>query len=166
MSQITFKGQRINTVGKLPVIGDVAPNFKLTKADLSEITLDDFINKRVLLSIFVSVDTEVCATSTYKFNEVASQLDNVAIITVSADLPFALNRFCGNKNLSNITLASAFRHPEFGYNYGVTIVDSPLSGLLARALVVIDIQHKVLYSELVPEITQLPNYDLALAALK
>lgn len=166
MSKITLKGQPINTIGKLPITGDIAPEFVLTKDDFNELKLDDLLGKTVILSIFPSIDTSVCSKSTRRFNEYATKLKNVAIVCVSADLPFALKRFCDAEGLENITMTSSYRHPEFGTNYGVTIVDGPLKGLLSRAVIVISDDGKVLYSEQVPEITQEPRYETLIAALE
>lgn len=166
MSKISFKGNPVNTVGTLPKIGNQAPEFSLTKADLSEISLKDLKGKKVILSIFPSLDTAVCATSVRKFNESANQLNNVAVVCISADLPFAQARFCGAENLKNVITASTFRHPEFGKQYGVTITDSPLAGLMSRAVIVLDENGKIIYTQQVPEITQEPDYQAALAAVK
>ncbi|MCF7817408.1 MAG: thiol peroxidase [Kiritimatiellales bacterium] len=165
MASITLKGNPISTVGKLPAIGASAPAFSAVKTDLSTCTLADLAGKKVVLNIFPSIDTGVCATSTRRFNQEAAALENTVVVCVSADLPFALNRFCGAEGLKDVVPVSIFRNPEFGKNYGVTIADGPLAGLLSRAVVVIDESGKVVYTEQVPEITQEPNYDAALAAL-
>ena len=140
-------------------------NFSLTKADLSTTTHADYAGKRVVFNIFPSLDTKVCATSVRRFNEAASTLDNTVVLCVSADLPFALGRFCGAEGIENVVTASVFRSPEFGADYGVTMTDGKLAGLLARAVVVVNESGDVIYSELVPEIAQEPNYDAAIAAL-
>lgn len=163
MSLITLKGQPINTIGNLPIMGDIAPDFTLTKSDFSEVKLVD-LDCTVILSVFPSIDTSVCSTSTRKFNEYAAHLQNVVIICVSMDLPFALSRFCAAEGIENIIMTSAYRHPEFGQNYGVTIIDGPLEGLLSRAVVVINKDRRVLYSEQVPEIGQEPHYDQVISA--
>jgi len=165
MASITLKGNPISTVGDLPATGSAAPAFGAVKTDLSECTLADLGGKKVVLNIFPSIDTGVCATSTRRFNEEASSLENAVVVCVSADLPFALGRFCGAEGLEDVVPVSTFRNPEFGENYGVTIADGPLTGLLSRAVVVIDESGNVVYTEQVPEITQEPNYDAALAAL-
>ncbi len=165
MTTITLKGQPIHTVGKLPMTGDIAPDFTLTKDDFTEVKMESFPGKTIILSIFPSIDTSVCSASTRKFNEYASKLNNAVIICVSADLPFALNRFCAAEGLKNIIMTSTYRHPEFGSNYGVTITDGPLAGLLSRAVVVFNSEHTVLYSEQVPEIAQEPHYEHLLSAL-
>lgn len=165
MALIMFKGQPIHTIGRLPITGDDAPDFVLTTHDLTEISLENLSGKRIILSIFPSIDTEVCSKSACQFNRIASGLKNVVILGISVDLPFALKRFCTQENITHITMTSIFRHPEFGTDYGVSILDGPLSGLLARAIIVINQDRKVLHSELVPEITQEPNYEQAFAAL-
>ncbi len=165
MASITLKGNPVSTVGELPAAGSNAPAFEGVKTDLSGCALADFAGKKVVLNIFPSIDTGVCAASTRHFNEAASSLDNTVVLCVSVDLPFALGRFCGAEGLDNVVPVSVFRNPEFGSSYGVTIADGPLAGLLSRAVVVIDESGNVLYTEQVPEITQEPNYEAALAAL-
>ena len=165
MAKITFKGTPISTIGDLPVKGSAAPDFALVKQDLSETVLADYKGKRLVLNIFPSIDTGVCAMSVRKFNEKAAALKNTVVLCVSMDLPFAQSRFCGAEGIKNAVTASAFRS-AFGDHYGVTIADGPLAGLLARAVVVINEAGKVIYTEQVPEIAQEPNYDAALAALK
>jgi thioredoxin-dependent peroxiredoxin len=163
MAQITMRGNPINTVGDLPGAGATAPGFHLVGSDLSEVSSDQFDGKPVLLNIFPSVDTPVCATSVRTFNERAAA-GGVSVLNVSNDLPFAQARFCGAEGIENVQTASAFRD-SFGKDYGVTIADGPFAGLLARAVVVVGADGNVAYSELVPEIAQEPNYDAALAAL-
>ena len=163
MAQITMRGNPVNTVGELPAVGSKAPAFNLTGADLSTVNNEQFNGKPVLLSIFPSVDTPVCATSVRKFNELAAD-SGATVVNVSKDLPFAQNRFCGAEGIENVTTASAFRD-SFGEDYGVSIADGPFAGLLARAVVVIGADGNVAYTELVPEIAQEPDYDAALAAL-
>jgi thiol peroxidase len=165
MASITLKGNPVSTVGELPATGGEAPSFSGVKDDLSECRLGDLAGKKVVLNIFPSIDTGVCATSTRRFNQEASALDNTVVLCISADLPFALGRFCGAEGLKEVVPVSVFRNPEFGSGYGVTIADGPLTGLLSRAVVVIDESGKVIYTEQVPEITQEPNYEAALAAL-
>jgi thiol peroxidase len=166
MAQITLKGNPVQTAGTLPAVGSQAPDFKVTKSDLSDVSLKDFAGKKVVLNIFPSIDTDVCASSVRKFNADATKLSNTVVLGVSADLPFALKRFCGAEGITNVTTSSDFRDGSFGKAYGVRITDGPLKGLLSRAVVVIDEKGKVLYNEQVPEITQEPNYEKALAALK
>jgi thiol peroxidase len=163
MAQITLRGNQINTVGELPAVGSQAPGFTLTGTDLGELSSSQFNGTPVVLNIFPSVDTPVCATSVRTFNERAAA-GGVSVLCISKDLPFAQKRFCGAEGIENVTTASAFRD-GFGEDYGVTIVDGPMAGLLARAIVVIGADGNVAYTELVPEIAQEPNYDAALAAL-
>ena len=165
MAQITFKGSPVKTIDKLPAKGSLAPDFTLVRQDLSETSLTDYNGKRLVLNIFPSIDTGVCAMSVRKFNEKASALKNTVVLCVSMDLPFAQSRFCGAEGIKNVVTASAFRS-SFGEHYGVTISEGPLAGLLSRAVVVINESGKVVYTEQVPEITQEPDYDAALAALK
>jgi thiol peroxidase len=165
MATITFKGTPIHTIGELPAQGSSAPDFVLVKQDLSETVLADYKGKRLVLNIFPSIDTGVCAMSVRKFNEKAAALKNTVVLCVSMDLPFAQSRFCGAEGIKNVVTASSFRS-AFGDHYGVTIADGPLAGLLSRAVVVVSETGKVLNTEQVPEIAQEPNYDAALAALK
>jgi len=166
MAQVTLKGNPIHTSGELPVVGDTAPAFTLTRTDLSDVSLPDFKGQRVVLNIFPSLDTPTCATSVRAFNSRASQAANTVVLCVSADLPFAAGRFCTTEGLDKVVPASVFRNPGFGQAYGVVLVDGPLRGLLARSIVVFDEHGKVLHTELVPEIAQEPDYDAALKALK
>lgn len=165
MATISLEGNDIHTVGELPAPGSDAPAFTLTNKDLGETALDDYAGMKVVLNIFPSIDTGVCAESTRRFNAAASSLDNTAVLCVSADLPFALSRFCGAENLDNVITLSTFRNPEFGDDYGVRIADGPLAGLMSRAVVIIDENGKVVYNEQVPEIVQEPDYDAALTKL-
>jgi thioredoxin-dependent peroxiredoxin len=163
MAQITLRGNAINTVGELPAVGSPAPDFALTGGDLGSVSSEQFRGKSLLLNIFPSVDTPVCATSIRTFNERAAASGG-SVVCVSKDLPFAQKRFCGSEGVENVTTASAFRD-SFGEDYGVTITDGPMAGLLARAVVVIGPDGNIAYTELVPEIAQEPDYDAALAAL-
>ena len=163
MAQITLRGNPINTVGDLPAVGSTAPGFTLTGTDLGTVSDEQFRGKPFLLNIFPSVDTPVCATSVRTFNERAAS-SGVAVLCVSKDLPFAQKRFCGAEGIENVTTASAFRD-GFGEAYGVTIADGPMAGLLARAVVVVGANGEVVYTELVPEIGQEPDYDAALKAI-
>ncbi len=165
MSSVTLGGNPFNTVGSLPEVGST-PTFSLTKPDLSETTNAAYAGKRVVLNIFPSVDTPTCATSVRTFNERASEAENTVVLCVSADLPFAQGRFCGSEGLSKVETASTFRSPGFGSDFGVTMADGPLAGLLARAIVVLDEAGSVVHTELVSEIANEPNYDAALGALK
>jgi thiol peroxidase len=165
MANVTLKGNSIHTSGELPKVGTSAPEFKLVKSDLSEASLSQFSGKRKVLNIFPSVDTGTCAMSVRKFNEEAGKLDNMAVLNISADLPFAQARFCGAEGIKNVEVLSAFRS-SFSSDYGLKITDGPLAGLCSRAVIVLDEQNKVLYTEQVPEIAQEPNYQKALEALK
>ena len=164
MAQLPLRGNPINTVGDLPAVGSAAPAFALTGVDLGPVTNEQFSGKPVVLNIFPSVDTPVCATSVRTFNERVAA-DGATVVNVSKDLPFAQKRFCGSEGIENVSTASAFRD-GFGEDYGVTIADGPMAGLLARAIVVIGADGNVAYTELVPEIAQEPDYDAALAAAK
>jgi thiol peroxidase len=165
MAQITFKGNPITTQGDLPKVGSPAPDFTLTKTDLSDVALSDFKGKRVVLNIFPSVDTPVCATSVRRFNQEASKLENSVVLCVSRDLPFAHARFCGAEGLNEVVSASDFRTGSFGERYGVAIAEGPLKGLLSRAVVIVDEKGTVVYTQQVPEIAEEPDYAAALAAL-
>ena len=164
MANITFKGNPLATIGELPAVGSPAPAFTLTNVDLSALSNQDLAGKNVVLNIFPSIDTGVCATSVRKFNEQAASLPNTVVVCVSKDLPFAMKRFCGAEGIDQVKTASWFRGPDFGKAYGVTMNDGPLAGLFARAVVVMDATGKVVHTELVPEIAQEPNYGAALAA--
>ena len=166
MATITFKGATITTNGELPKVGTQAPDFKLVAGDLSEVSLAKFKGKKKLLNIVPSLDTGVCATSAKKFNEQATIHGDTAILIISADLPFAQGRFCEVENTKNVTALSMMRDRNFAKDYGVLMQDGPLKGITARAVVVLGADDKVLYTELVPEIAQEPDYDKALAALK
>jgi thiol peroxidase len=162
MAQITLRGNPISTVGELPTVGSAAPAFTLTGTDMGAVDSEQFRGKSLLLNIFPSVDTPVCAMSVRTFNERAAE-SGVTVLCVSNDLPFAQKRFCGAEGIENVTTASAFRD-SFGKDYGITITDGPMAGLLGRAVVVIGADGNVAYAELVPEIATEPNYDAALAA--
>ena len=165
MSTITLKGNAVNTTGTLPEVGSPLKDFTLVKDDLSEKSLSDYKGKKIVLNIFPSIDTGICAASARKFNEEASTLANTVVINVSKDLPFALKRFCAAEGLDNVENLSDFRG-SFGTDYGVTLADSGMKGLLSRAVVVANEEGKIVYTEQVPEIAQEPNYEAALAALK
>jgi thiol peroxidase len=160
MGQVTFKGSAVNTNGSLPAVGTQAPDFKLVGAGLNEISLADFKGKRVVLNIFPSIDTGVCAASVRNFNKWASGNDNAVVICVSKDLPFAASRFCGAEGLENVITASDFRYNNFATDYGVLMTDGPLAGLMARSVVAIDENGKVVYNQLVPEIVEEPSYEV------
>lgn len=164
MTSVTFHGSPAHTIGELPAVGSKAPAFELVGADLSSLTSASLAGRRVVLNIFPSVDTGVCATSVREFNRRASGLANTVVVCVSKDLPFAQARFCGAEGLDDVVTASAFRS-AFGEDYGVTLTDSPLAGLLSRAVVVLDADGTVLYTQQVSEIGEEPDYEAAVAAL-
>lgn len=166
MANIKFKGNDITTVGELPKVGEQAPAFSVVGGDLSEVKLSDFAGKRLVLNIFPSIDTGICAASARHFNEAASGLDNTVVLNVSKDLPFAQKRFCAAEGLENVQNGSEFKSDAFSSNYKVVMNEGPLAGLFSRAVVVVDEAGKVIYTEQVPEITQEPDYDAALASLK
>lgn len=165
MASITFKGNPANTSGTLPAVGSQAKDFKLVKTDLSEVSLSNLAGKKTILNIFPSLDTAVCASSVRKFNEEAAKISGTIILNVSADLPFAQKRFCGAEGIENAETASTFRS-SFASDYGLELTDTVLAGLCSRAVVVLDENGKVIYTEQVPEITQEPDYEKALAAVK
>ena len=165
MATTVFQGNPIDTSGDLPAVGAPAPAFNLTGGDLGTVSSEGLAGGRVVLNIFPSIDTGVCAQSVRVFNERAAGLDDATVVCVSADLPFAAGRFCGAEGIENVTTGSTFRNPEFLDDYGVGIVGGPLAGLCARAVVVIDADGSVLHSQLVGEITTEPDYDAAIAAL-
>lgn len=166
MTAVTLKGNPINTSGELPAKGSSAPDFRLTQADLADASLQTFSGKRKILNIVPSLDTGVCATSTRTFNERAAEVDNTVVLVISGDLPFAMQRFCETEGITSVVSLSMMRSRQFAKDYGVLLVDGPLEGITARAVVVLDENNRVLYTQLVPEITQEPDYDSALAALK
>ncbi|MBS0895998.1 thiol peroxidase [Pantoea dispersa] len=167
MSQnVHFQGNSVPVAGHFPQAGEQAKPFNLVAKDLSDVSLSQYAGKRKVLNIFPSIDTGVCAASVRKFNERSGEADNTVVLCISADLPFAQSRFCGAENVNNVVTLSTLRGAEFIEGYGVAIADGPLKGLTARAVVVLDENDKVLYSELVNEITEEPNYEAALAALK
>lgn len=165
MAKVTLKGNSITTNGDLPKKGSVAPDFQLVDKDLSNRTLKEFAGKPKLLSIVPSLDTSVCSTMAKKFNEAIKNHPEVVVILVSADLPFAQNRFCSAENAKNIVTLSMMRNKDFAKDYGVLIQDGPLAGICARAVVVLDKDNKVVYTQLVPEITTEPDYETALKFL-
>ena len=166
MPSVTHKGSPIDVAGSFPKPGETAPPFTLVGKDLNDVTLDDFAGKRKVLDIVVSLDTGICAASARKFNETTGTLPNTVVLVISGDLPFAAGRFCTAEGLANVVPLSTFRGRQFLRDYGVEITSGKLVGLAARAVVVLDANDKVVYTELVPEIAQDPNYDAALAALK
>ena len=164
MATIEFDGAPVHTVGDLPEVGTTLPAFALADADLSEVALVGLQGRRVVLNIFPSIDTSVCAASVRRFNQLAASLPSTTVVTVSKDLPFALGRFCAAEGIANVVTTSAFRS-SFGEDYGVTMVDGPLQGLLARAVIVADAHGTVRHVQLVPSIGQEPDYDAAAAAV-
>lgn len=165
MSIIKLKGNPINTIGQLPEIGVFAPEFKLTANDLSDKSLADYTGRKVVLNIFPSLDTATCAMSVRRFNAEVSNLKGAIVLCISRDLPFAQARFCGAEGLTNVVTLSQMKDTNFGKAYGVEMIDGPLASLFARAVVIIDEAGKVIYTELVPEIAQEPDYEKALKAI-
>jgi len=165
MTTITLQGNPIETVGELPMVGSPAPGFTLARTDLADVSLKDFAGRKLVLNIFPSLDTPVCANSVRRFNEVAAEHDDALVLCISADLPFAHGRFCAAEGLEDVESLSVMRSPEFGQDYGVAIASSGLKGLLSRAIVVLDSKGTVRYTEQVSEIAQEPDYDAALKAL-
>lgn len=165
MTQTAFKGTPVKTSGSLPAKGNKAPDFTLVKSDLSNLSLSELKGKKVILNIFPSLDTSVCATSVRKFNQLAAGKENTVVLGISKDLPFAMGRFCSTEGITNVTSLSGFKDTSFGKNYGVDLVDGPLAGLYARSIVVLDESGNVKYTQLVPEITTEPDYEAALSAL-
>jgi thiol peroxidase len=163
---VTLNGAPVTLFGKFPEVGQIAPAFMLVDKDLKDVSLKDYAGKRKVLNIVPSLDTAVCATSTRKFNEAASQLDNAVVLVISADLPFAMSRFCVAEGLDNVVTLSLMRGRDFMRNYGVKIADTALAGLTARAVLALDETDRVLHAELVSDITHEPDYDAALAALR
>tara|TARA_R110002095_G_scaffold63227_3_gene53402 strand:- start:1707 stop:2210 length:504 start_codon:yes stop_codon:yes gene_type:complete len=166
MTTVTLKGEPVNILGELPKIGDQAPDFVLVDSHLNDISLLHFSGKRKLLNIVPSLDTPLCGESARLFNYRAGLLENVAVLVISADLPFAQQRFCSIEGIDRVTTLSILRTKDFGLDYGVLIGSGPLAGMTARAVVVVDEQDRVVYAQLVPEITTEPDYELAIAALK
>ena len=165
MTQITLKGNAINTIGNLPKVGTQAPDFKLVAADLSTKSMADYKGKKIIMNIFPSLDTGTCAASVRRFNTEASKLENTVVLCISKDLPFAQARFCGAEGLKDVFTLSDFRSGDFGKDYGVEIVDGPLAALESRAVVIIDEEGKVIYNQQVPEIVDEPDYEDVMTAL-
>lgn len=163
MAKVTLKGNPIETIGELPAVGSTAPAFKLVRQDLTEVTIEDYRGRTVILNVFPSVDTGTCAMSVRAFNERAGGLEKTVVLCVSMDLPFALARFCGAENIKNVEAVSGFRS-SFGKDYGLSFKNGPLAGLYSRCIIIIDGDGKVKYSEQVAEIADEPDYDTALAA--
>jgi thiol peroxidase len=166
MSLVTLKGMKVQTIGELPEKGTQAPAFTLVRTDLSAISLSDLKGKKLILNIFPSLDTGVCAASVRRFNKEAANLHNTLVLAISKDLPFAHARFCTTEGIESVLPLSTFRNPDFEKSYGVLMTDGPLKGLLARAIVSIDESGKILHTELVPEITQEPNYNAVIASVQ
>lgn len=159
MTSITLKGNPVNTSGELPAVGSGAPDFTLTSADLKDVSISEYSGQVLILNIFPSLDTATCAMSVRRFNAEASKLSGTKVLCISMDLPFAQKRFCGAEGLEDVITLSCFRHTEFGERYGVRMMDGPLTGLLSRAVVIIDRDGRVAYTQQVPEITQEPDYE-------
>lgn len=166
MATVSLKGNAINTKGELPKIGSQAPDFELAAADLSNKKLGDYKGSRVVMNIFHSIDTGTCAASVRQFNQEASKLKNTKILCVSKDLPFAMSRFCSAEGIDNVEILSDFRDGNFGENYNLTYIDGPIRGLLARSIIVLDENGKILHTEQVHEVVEEPNYKAALSTLK
>ena len=164
MANITLGGNPISTIGNLPEIGTIAPEFNAVKKDLTLFSSNELVGKNIIINIFASIDTGICADSTRRFNKEVSALENTAVVCISRDLPFALERICDAESLNDVIPVSAF-NSSFGTDYGVTILDGPMQGLLSRSVVVINTEGEVIYTEQVPEIAQEPDYDSAIAAL-
>ena len=165
MAEIMLEGRPVHTRGRLPTLGSRAPDFRLTRSDLADVSLSSFAGKRKILNIVASLDTGVCAASARRFDVEASDLPNVVVLTISNDLPYAQKRFCKAEGIRNVVTLSQLRNRDFGIAYGVEMTDGPMAGLLSRAVVVLDENNRVLYTEQVPEIAQEPAYERALAAV-
>lgn len=165
MAKITLKGNEINTIGELPSVGSMAKDFKLVAVDLTTKTLEDFKGSKLILNIFPSIDTGVCAASVRNFNKLAASLDNTKVLCISRDLPFAQKRFCGAEGIENVIMLSDFKTGQFGKDYGLQILDGGLAGLNSRSIVIIDENGKITYTEQVAETTEEPNYEQALATI-
>ncbi len=166
MAQLKLKGNPINTIADLPEVGSMARDFVLTANDLSDHSLSDYKGKKLLLNIYPSIDTGVCATSVRKFNAAAAALENTVVLGISRDLPFALSRFCGAEGIDKVYTLSEMKDRNFGKEYGLEIVDGPMAGLLARAVIIIDEAGRIVYTQLVDDIVHEPDYEAALKALK
>ncbi len=165
MAKITLKGNEINTIGELPSVGSMAKDFKLVAEDLSTKTLEDFKGNKLILNIFPSIDTGVCAASVRNFNKLAASLDNTKVLCISRDLPFAQKRFCGAEGIENVIMLSDFKTGQFGKDYGLEILDGGLAGLNSRSIVIVDESGKITYTQQVAETTEEPNYNQALDSL-
>jgi thiol peroxidase len=165
MSMITLKGNPVETIGELPATGSMAPAFTLVGSGMEEVSLRDFEGRNVVLNIFPSLDTAVCATSVRRFNAEASELPDTVVLCISADLPFAHARFCVAEGLDDVVTLSVFRSPGFGRDYGVTMTTGPFAGLLSRAVVVIDADGRIVYTQQVPDIVEEPDYERAIGSV-
>ena len=166
MSKIIYRGIEVDISGELPAVGQKAPDFRLTKTDMNDVHLSDFSGKRIVLNIFPSIDTGVCAASVRKFNQLASELENTVVICISKDLPYAFIRFCGAEGIENVVCASQYKDDSFSKRYGVDLLGGRLEGLMSRALIVADEQGEIIFSQLVSDIGHEPDYDGAIAALR
>lgn len=166
MTEIKFKGSPVHTCGDIPMVGSKAPDVTLTGGDLADVKISSFAGSNVILNIFPSVDTGVCAASVRKFNELAASLPNTKVLCISRDLPFAQGRFCGAEGIANVTMLSEMRDDSFGKAYGVRMVDGPLAGLFARAVILLDANGNVACLQVVPEITEEPDYNAVMACVK
>lgn len=166
MAEITLNGKICHTIGELPIVGNTAPDFIVTKTDLSEIRLHHYLGKKIILNIFPSLDTSTCAAAMLQFDKIARQFPNIFVLCISIDLPFSQKRFCSEEHLRNVQPASVFRHPDFAKQYGVLITDGPLSGLLARSVVIIDEKGKIVYTQQISELSDEPNYSKLVEALE
>jgi thiol peroxidase len=159
MAKITRRGNPINTIGNLPIVGSKAPDFTLVLTDLNDTGLEDFLGQRIIMNIFPSLDTSTCAASVRRFNMEAQNLENTVVLCISMDLPYAHKRFCVAEGLENVISASGFRNPEFGKDYGITVIDGATRGLYSRAVIVIDENASIIYTQQVPEVTEEPDYE-------
>lgn len=166
MANITFQGKPLKTIGQLPEVGTSAPDFIVTKTDLSEIHLKNYLGRPILMNIFPSLDTQTCASAMKRYNEIAQQFPGLLILCISADLPFAQKRFCVSEHLDSVQPVSVFRHPAFGETYGVAVIEGPLEGLLSRAVVLLDEKGKIIYTQQVQEISDEPDYAAVVKVLE
>lgn len=166
MTLITLNGSPLHTIGTLPAVGTLAPDFTVTKTDLGEIKLKNYLGKKIILNLFPSLDTPTCANAMRQFNALADKFPDALILCVSVDLPFAQKRFCVAEHLNNVQCVSVFRHPSFGKDYGATIIDEPLNGLLSRAVIVLDERGKVIYTQQIKELSNEPDYSALMTALQ
>jgi thiol peroxidase len=166
MATITFKGATVHTKGDIPAVGDMLPDFLLTKNDMTKVSLKDFEGKKLVLNVFISLDTGTCANSVRAFNKIAAELENTQVLCISRDLPFAQKRFCGTEGIENAITLSDFASGQFGQDYKLEIIDSALAGLHSRVVIIADENRKVIYTEQVQEASEEPDYEAALKVLK